>query len=91
MKVLPLGEAKRKLSGLVERVSAHHEEIMITRKGRPAAVLISLEEFERWKETLAISENKSLMREIQSGLKFLRVGRAKRYTLDELLAKDRAK
>ncbi|MGH8674965.1 MAG: type II toxin-antitoxin system Phd/YefM family antitoxin [Burkholderiales bacterium] len=49
MKTLPLTEAKSKLSGLVEQVSAFDEEVIITKNGRPAAVLVSADEFESWK------------------------------------------
>ena len=43
MKTLSLSEAKMKLSSLVEAVSAADEEIVITKIGSPAAVLISPE------------------------------------------------
>ena len=85
MKTLPLTEAKSKLSGLVERVSALDEQIVITRNGRPAAVLVSPDEFESWRETMAIRGNKSLMKEIRAGLRALKAGRAKLYTVDDLL------
>ena len=85
MKTLPLTEAKSKLSGLVERVSALDEEVVITRNGRPAAVLVSPSEFESWKETIAIREDASFVKEIRAGLRALKAGRAKLYTLDELL------
>jgi prevent-host-death family protein len=52
MKTLPLSEAKSRLSGLVEQVRSQEEHVVITRYGRPAAVLVSAEEFERWKETI---------------------------------------
>ena len=41
MKTLSLSEAKMKLSGLVEEVNAADEEIVITKNGSPAAVLIA--------------------------------------------------
>ena len=85
MKTLPLTEAKSKLSGLVKRVAALDEEVVITRNGRPAAVLVSPAEFESWKETVAIRENRPLMREIRAGLRALKAGRAKRYRLDDFL------
>ena len=47
MKTLPLSEAKTKLSGLVEQVRTRNEEIMITKNGRPVAVLVSPEELEK--------------------------------------------
>jgi len=85
VKTLPLTEAKSKLSGLVDRVQALDEEIVITRNGRPAAVLVSATEFENWKETIAIRGDRSFLREIRAGLRALKAGRAKLYTVDELL------
>lgn len=71
MKTLSLSEAKMKLSELVDQVTGRDEEITITRNGRPAAILVSPDEYESWAETLAIRANKPLMREIQRGLKAL--------------------
>ena len=84
MKTLPLTEAKSKLSGLIDRVRSTDEEVVITRNGRPAAVLISAEEFDSWQETLAIRADPALRKEIRAGLKALRSRKAKLYTLDVL-------
>lgn len=86
MKTLPLSEAKSQLSGLVEQVRALDEQVVITRNGRPAAVLVSVEEFERWKETIEVSADAALMKEIRAGLRALKSRKARLYTLDELLA-----
>ncbi|MBN1831902.1 MAG: type II toxin-antitoxin system Phd/YefM family antitoxin [Deltaproteobacteria bacterium] len=51
METLSLSEAKIKLSSLVEKVNSMDEEIIITKNGRPAAVLVSPDEYEGWKET----------------------------------------
>ena len=86
MKTLPLSEAKSQLSGLVEQVRALEEQVMITRNGRPAAVLVSAEEFERWKETIEVRGDAALMKEIRAGLRALKSRKARLYTLEELLA-----
>jgi prevent-host-death family protein len=83
MKTLSLSEAKMKLSELVENVHSTDEEVIITKNGRPAAVLVSPEEFEGWKETLDIKANADLMAEIKKGLAALKK-KAKLYTLEEL-------
>ena len=83
MKTLPLSEVKMKLSELLTQVEDRDEEVMITRNGKVAGVLISPEEYESWKETLAIRQDKPLMREIRRGLKSLKRSK-KSYTLDEL-------
>jgi antitoxin YefM len=84
MKVLSVSEAKMKLSGLIDTVNATDEEIVITKNGRPAAVLVSPDEFESLKETIAVRSDSALMKEIKKGLRALKMRRAKLYTLDEL-------
>ena len=84
MKTLSLSEAKMKLSSLVDSVQATDEEVLITRNGSPAAVLVSPDEFESLKETNVVRSDAALMREIKEGLKDLRRGKAKLYTLEEL-------
>jgi prevent-host-death family protein len=84
MKTLPLSEAKMKLSNLVEVVNTTDEEIVITKNGSPAAVLISPDEFENLKETIAVRSDLGLMEEIKKGLKDLEKKKATLYTLEEL-------
>jgi antitoxin YefM len=84
MKTLSLSEAKMKLSNLVEVVNTTDEEIIITKNGSPAAILISPEEFESMKETIAVRSNTELMEEIRKGLKELKKKKAGLYTLEEL-------
>lgn len=84
MKTLSLSEAKMKLSGLVEAVRAADEEIVITKNGAPAAVLISSEEFESLKETISVRSDAALMEEIRKGLKSLKEKKTNLYTLEEL-------
>ena len=84
MKTLSVSEVKMKLSGLVDLVNSTDEEILITKNGRAAAVLVSPEEFESWKETIAVRSDPALMKEIKRGLKALKIKRADLYTLEEL-------
>ncbi|MGB3942301.1 MAG: type II toxin-antitoxin system Phd/YefM family antitoxin [Candidatus Manganitrophaceae bacterium] len=60
MKTLSLSETKMKLSGLIEMVNTTDEEIVITKNGRAAAVLVSADEYESWKETMAIRSDLAL-------------------------------
>ena len=84
MKTLSLSEAKMKLSGLVQGVIDTDEEIVITKNGAPAAVLISPDEFESLKETSAVRYDARLTEEIRKGLRSLKEKKARLYTLDEL-------
>lgn len=84
MKILSLSEAKMKLSELIENVYSTDEEIVITKNGRPSAVLVSPDEFENWKETTDIKLDVDLMNEIKKGILALKT-KSKLYTLEELL------
>lgn len=84
MKILPLSEVKMKLSAIVDSVNAADEEVVITKNGRPAAVLVSPDEFESWKETIAIRSDADLMSEIKKGLSAFKKNKTRLYTLEEL-------
>jgi prevent-host-death family protein len=84
MKTLPLSEVKMKLSALIENIRATDEEIVITKNGYPAAVLISPEEFDGWRETIAIQNDAQLLAEIKQGLAELKTNQTNLYTLEEL-------
>ena len=81
-RTLPLSEAKARLSQLVAELEVNEEELIITRNGRPAAVLISVDEFASWQETREIQHNPTLMREIKRGLRQLEKGQ--RFTFAEV-------
>lgn len=49
---IPLTEAKARLNELIEDTVSTHERVTITRHGKPAAVLISVEDLESMEETL---------------------------------------
>lgn len=85
MKTVPLSEAKAHLSRLVDEVEGRDEEVVITRNGRAAAVLVSPSDVESLKETAAVRSDTALVGEIRRGLSALKRGRAKLYTLDALL------
>jgi prevent-host-death family protein len=84
MKTLSLSEAKMKLSALIDEIGATDEEVVITKNGLRAAVLVSPDEYDSWRETMAIRFDRNSMEEIREGLAALKEGRASLYTLEEL-------
>ncbi len=52
MQTVPLSEAKDQLSALVDDVQSTHQAVTITRHGRPAAVLMAVDDLESLQETL---------------------------------------
>ena len=84
MKTLSVSEAKMKLSALIETIRTTDEALVITKNGRPAAVLVSPDEYESWRETMLIRSDTDFMAEIKKGLSAIKEKRASYYTLDEL-------
>jgi antitoxin YefM len=74
-KILPISEVKARLPELVTRVAEREEEIVVTRNGKPAAVLVSYAEFERLKETLDVLSDPALMRQVQESRVFYASGK----------------
>ena len=81
-RVLSLSEAKANLSKLVADLEKDEEELVITRNGRAAAVLVSADEYESWRETREIRHDRALMTEIKQGLRQL--ARGQRFTFEEV-------
>ena len=75
MTTVPLSEAKTHLARLLAEVEKLGEGVTITRSGRPAGVLLSIEEYEGLLETLDILADAKLMASIRRGLRDAEKGR----------------
>jgi antitoxin YefM len=62
---LPLADVKARLSEIVDRVEHEHERVVVTRHGRPAAVLVSPDELEALDDTLELLSNPEALAQIQ--------------------------
>ncbi|MGH7834707.1 MAG: type II toxin-antitoxin system Phd/YefM family antitoxin [Candidatus Binatia bacterium] len=69
-KTLPISEVKTRLPELVSGVAEREEEIVVTRNGRPAAVLVNYDEYERLKDTLDVLSDPALMKQITQSKRF---------------------
>ena len=74
-KTLPLSEVKTHLPELIVGVEEREEEIVVTKNGRPAAVLVNVQEYSRLKETLDVLSDPELMKQIGRSETFYRKGR----------------
>src|SRR5262249_15051340 len=74
-RILPISEVKARLPELVTGVEDREEEIVVTRKGKPAAVLVNHAEYERLKETVDVLSDPDLMRQIRLSRRFYAAGR----------------
>ena len=82
METLPLSDVKARLSELVDRVQREDDRVVVTRNGRPAAVLVSPDDLESLEETLAVLSDPELMRQIRESKQDIAAGNV--YTLDEV-------
>ena len=63
-KTLSLSEVKTRLPELIAGVQEREEEVVVTKNGRPAAVLVNVDEYSRLKETLDVLSDPALMKQI---------------------------
>jgi antitoxin YefM len=82
---LSLAAVKARFSELVDRVERQQDRVIVTRNGKPAAVLISPDDLESLEETLAIMSDRSLTSQIRESDKAAAVGESG-VKLDELRA-----
>lgn len=73
-RILPISEVKTRLPELVTGVEKREEEIVVTRKGKPVAVVVNYAEYERLKETLDVLADPGLMRQISRSKAFFARG-----------------
>lgn len=59
-----LRNVKDRFSEFVDRVDREHERIVVTRNGRPAAVLISPDDLDSLEETLEVLGNHDVIKEL---------------------------
>ena len=85
-KILPISEVKAKLPELVNRVEELEEEIIVTRNGKPAAMLVSYADYERLKETLDVLSDPELMRQIRQSEAEIAAGKPG-FSMDEVFGK----
>lgn len=82
---LPLAEIKKRLSEIIDGVEQRHDRVVLTRRGKPAAVILSPDDLESLEETLDILSNPSAMREIRKSERAVDDGDV--ITAEELRAK----
>lgn len=75
MTTLPLTEAKARLNELIEDAVATHERVTITRHGRPAAVLIAVDDLEAMEETLFWQSQPGVHEDVEEARAAKREGR----------------
>jgi prevent-host-death family protein len=89
MKIVPMADARANFRELLDEVEGTHERVVITRRGQPAAVLISVDDLESIEETLDVLSDPGLVTQIAEAEADVEAGRT--FTLDEVAAEMQAK
>jgi antitoxin YefM len=82
---MSLAAVKARFSELVDRVERQQDRVIVTRNGKPAAVLISPDDLERLEETLAVMSDRSISGQIRESEKLIAAGETG-FELEELQA-----
>jgi prevent-host-death family protein len=88
---LPLADVKNRLSEVVDRLEREHGRVIITKHGRPAAVVLSIEDLEGLEQTLELLGDPRMMRRIRKANAELDHGNSATLTKDQALALARRK
>lgn len=75
MKDMPIAEARHELTSFPERLSAEHETITVTRRGKPVLAILPWEDYEALVETLEILSDEQLMAALRRGIKEMKAGK----------------
>ena len=81
-KMVPVREFRRNLSQLLSDVADRRDHVLVSRHGRPAAVLVPFDEYEALEETAEILSDSATLAAIEAGLADLAQGDS--VTLDDL-------
>jgi antitoxin YefM len=83
---MSLADVKNRLSEVVDRLEREHGRVVITKHGRPAAVVLSIEDLEGLEETLDILSDPKAMARIRRAKGEIEAGEVEEFTRDEALA-----
>ena len=74
-KTLSLKEARNQFSDIVDRAGRLSERVVVTKNGRPEAVVMGADEFESWVETLELLSKPKAVKSLKRGLKEAKAGK----------------
>jgi prevent-host-death family protein len=83
---MALREVKNRLSEVVDQVEREHDRVIITRHGKPAAVVISTDDLASLEETLEVVSRPQLISQIRDSLAEISSGQVEVLSKDDIVA-----
>ena len=87
--IIALSKAKQKLLELARQVDEGGKRFLLVRDGVPVSVLVPVEEYEAWQETLEVLEDAETMASLRRALKDAAAGRVYRRAPDGSFVSER--
>jgi antitoxin YefM len=82
---VPLKDVKNRFSEMVDQVEREHDRVIITKHGRPAAVLISMDDLASLEETLDALGSAHVIGQIGDSLAEIEAGQTETLSKDDAL------
>ena len=83
---MALKDFKNRLSMVVDKVEREHDRVVITKHGRPAAIVLSVDDLESLEETIDVLSSPGLLEQIREGLVELGAGSSTAMSKDDALS-----
>jgi prevent-host-death family protein len=80
-----LADVKNRLSGVVDQIQRLHGRVVITKHGRPAAVILSTEDLESLEETLEVLRDPALLEAIREAEAEVAAGQTEQLTREQAI------
>lgn len=74
-RIVPFTDARARFTELLDDVESRHEHVVVTRKGRPAAVFVSPEEWDAIGETLDVLQDEETLGDLRESAKNVQADR----------------
>ena len=74
-KTIPATKARKNLFKIIQEANKPGAQITITVGGEPKVIMMSVEDFEGWQETLEIMSDEKLMKGIKEGMAEIKAGK----------------
>lgn len=76
---------RENLAGVIKDIKINFDRYIVSRRGEPEVVLMSVDDYEGWLETIEIMSDKKLMDDIRLARKEIKEGKV--YTFEEVFGK----
>jgi antitoxin YefM len=80
MTTLTVTQAKSQFLKIIRNSHKRLERVLITKQGKPTAVLMNVDEYEGWLETLDIMADKKTLRELRKAKLEVQQGKVKTFS-----------